>query len=160
MRRVSFAALLISLPALSGCSFQLSPLISPPSVVKASLSDAEAAARLISRYRATHGLGPVAVDARLNQAAEQQARAVAATGVLSHGEFTGRMAEHGIRGYRAENLAAGSDAVEDVITRWKASPGHDQNMLLPQVTLVGLARVDTPGSGWGRYWALVLSSEQ
>jgi uncharacterized protein YkwD len=70
------------------------------------------------------------------------------------------MAEHGIRGYRAENLAAGSDAVEDVITRWKASPGHDQNMLLPQVTLVGLARVDTPGSGWGRYWALVLSSEQ
>jgi uncharacterized protein YkwD len=70
------------------------------------------------------------------------------------------MAEHGISGYRAENLAAGSDAVEDVIARWKASPGHNQNMLLPQVTLVGLARVDTPGSGWGRYWALVLSSGQ
>jgi hypothetical protein len=33
-------------------------------------------------------------------------------------------------------------------------------MLLPQVSRVGLARVDTPGSGWGRYWALVLSSEQ
>jgi hypothetical protein len=73
----------------------------------------------------------------VNQAAEHQARAVAATGVLSHGEFTGRMAEHGISGYRAENLAAGSDAVEDVIARWKASPGHNQNMLLPQVTLVG-----------------------
>ena len=99
------------------------------------------------------------MDERLNRAAEHQARAVAATGVLSHGEFTSRMAAYGIRGYRAENLAAGSDSVADVIARWKASPGHNQNMLLPQVTRVGLARVDSPGMGYGRYWALVLSSQ-
>ena len=70
------------------------------------------------------------------------------------------MAAFGIKGYRAENLAAGSNAVEEVIERWKASPGHNQNMLLPQVKLLGLARVDTPGIGYGRYWALVLSSSQ
>jgi uncharacterized protein YkwD len=126
----------------------------------ASVSEAQRAARLISQYRATQGLGPVIVDARLNKAAEHQARAVAQTGILSHGEFTSRMAAYGIRGYRAENLAAGSDTVDDVIARWKASVGHNQNMLLPQVVRVGLARVDTPGSGWGKYWALVLSSEQ
>jgi uncharacterized protein YkwD len=150
----------LCLLVLSGCSFEISPLLNPPSSMKASSSEAETAARLISRYRAAHGLGPVAVSARLNSAAEHQARAVAATGILSHGEFTSRMAAYGIKGYRAENLAAGSDAVEDVIARWKASSGHNRNMLLPQVTMVGLARVDTPGSGWGRYWALVLSSEQ
>jgi uncharacterized protein YkwD len=125
-----------------------------------SASEARAAAAIISHYRASYGLGKVTVDDRLNQAAEYQARAVAATGILSHGEFTSRMASFEIRGYRAENLAAGSDTVEDVIRRWKASPGHNQNLLLPQVARVGLARVDTPGKGWGRYWALVLSSEQ
>jgi uncharacterized protein YkwD len=156
--RVSLFGLCLTL--LSGCSYDISPLLNPPTSMQTSSSDAESAARLISRYRAAHGLGPVAVNPRLNSAAEHQARAVAATGILSHGEFTSRMAAYGIRGYRAENLAAGSNAVEDVIARWKASPGHNQNMLLPQVTMVGLARVETPGSGWGRYWALVLSSEQ
>jgi uncharacterized protein YkwD len=75
-------------------------------------------------------------------------------------EFTSRMAAHGIKGYRAENLAAGSETVEVVIARWKASASHNHNLLLPQVTMVGMARVDTPSSGWGQYWALVLSSDQ
>ena len=145
---------------LANCAGDLSPAETSSMAATASLSDARSAAALISRYRADHGLGAVTVDTRLNRAAEHQARAVAATGILSHGEFTSRMAAYGIKGYRAENLAAGSERVEEVIARWKASPGHNQNMLLPQVTRIGLARVDTPGSGWGRYWALVLSSEQ
>ena len=152
-----FALILAS--AVSGCGSSL-PLLSTPTTVSASVSEARAAATIISKYRAANGLGPVSLDERLNQAAEHQARAVAATGILSHGEFTSRMSQYGIRGYRAENLAAGSDSVEDVIARWKASPSHNQNMLLPQVSRVGLARVETPGSGWGRYWALVLSGEQ
>jgi uncharacterized protein YkwD len=155
MRRLFVIALLAS-PLLAACAGD----VLETSSMSASVSEAQRAARLISQYRSTHGLSPVTVDARLNRAAEHQARAVAATGILSHGEFTSRMAAYGIKGYRAENLAAGSDSVDDVIARWKASPGHNQNMLLPQVVRVGLARVDTPGSGWGRYWALVLSSEQ
>jgi uncharacterized protein YkwD len=156
--RLRFIALLLCSPMLANCAGEVLETSSTSTV--ASVSDAQRAARLISQYRATQGLGPVTVDARLNQAAEYQARAVAQTGILSHGEFTSRMAAHGIKGYRAENLAAGSDSVDEVIARWKASPGHNQNMLLPQMVHVGLARVDTPGSGWGRYWALVLSSQQ
>lgn len=158
MRLLSSIALLFGSLLLANCAGDVSETSSTS--MMASASEAQRAARLISQYRATHGLSAVTVDARLNRAAEHQARAVAATGILSHGEFTSRMAAYGIRGYRAENLAAGSDSVDDVIARWKASPGHNQNMLLPQVVRVGLARVDTPGSGWGRYWALVLSSEQ
>jgi uncharacterized protein YkwD len=158
MRRAALFALLLVSPLLANCAGDNSPLETSSLPMSVSLSEAKAAARLISQYRATQGLGAVSVDERLNRAAEHQARAVAATGILDHGEFTSRMAAFGIRGYRAENLAAGSDSVEDVIARWKASPGHNQNMLLPMVTKVGLARVDSPGQGWGRYWALVLSS--
>jgi uncharacterized protein YkwD len=158
MRRLALLALLAA-PLLANCAGDVSPLETSAMSMTASVAEAKAAARLISEYRAAYGLGAVAVDERLNRAAEHQARAVAATGILDHGEFTSRMAAYGIRGYRAENLAAGSDRVEDVIARWKASPGHNQNMLLPMVTKVGLARVDSPGMGYGRYWALVLSSQ-
>src|SRR3712207_295363 len=158
MRRLALVLVLGS-PLLAACTADVfSPLETSLMALTASVSQAKAAARLISQYRASHGLGAVSVDERLNRAAEHQARAVAVTGILDHGEFTSRMAAYGIKGHRAENLAAGSDLVEDVIARWKASPGHNQNMLLPQVTKVGLARVDSPGVGYGRYWALVLSS--
>jgi uncharacterized protein YkwD len=158
--RLAITALLLCSPLLANCAGDLSPAETSSTSMVTSVSQAKAAAKLITQYRASYGLGRVTVDERLNRAAEHQARAVAATGILSHGEFTSRMAAFGIRGYRAENLAAGSEKVEEVIARWKASPGHNQNMLLPQVARIGLARVDTPGSRWGLYWALVLSSQQ
>jgi uncharacterized protein YkwD len=151
-------AILLGSCLLAGCAGQ-DPLETASTGLVASVSEARTAAEIISQHRAAHGLGRLSVDARLNRAAEHQARAVAVTGVLSHGEFTSRMAAYGIKGYRAENLAAGSATVSEVIARWKASPGHNQNMLLPQITRMGLARVDSPGKGYGRYWALVLSSQ-
>jgi uncharacterized protein YkwD len=158
MRCPRLAAVLLGSSLLASCAGQ-DPLETASINLVASVSEAHAAAEMISQYRAAHGLGRLSVDARLNRAAEHQARAVAVTGILSHGEFASRMAAYGIRGYRAENLAAGSNTVAEVIARWKASPGHNQNMLLPQVTRLGLARVDSAGAGYGRYWALVLSSQ-
>jgi uncharacterized protein YkwD len=116
-------------------------------------SEASAAAALISRYRASYGLGPVRVDSKLNAAASHQARAVAQTGWLSHGDFAGRMAAFGIRGKAAENLSAGIGSVEGVIAQWQGSSGHNTNMLMPEFSRIGIARVDS-----GRpYWALVLA---
>lgn len=125
--------------------------------IAVSSAGAGEAAKVISAYRASHGLGPVTADPGLDRAAQAQARAVAETGTLSHGDFAGRMVAFGIRGGAAENLAAGSDTVPDVVSRWRASPGHDANLLMPEATRIGLARADTPGVGWGRYWALVLA---
>src|SRR4051812_38135515 len=112
---------------------------------------------LISQYRVAYGLSPVSVDMRLSEAATAQARTVAEAGTLSHGRFSSRMSAFGINGHAAENLSAGSRMVDQVIARWEASPGHNENLLLPQVRRIGLARAESPGLGYGRYWALVLA---
>ncbi|MBV9078350.1 MAG: CAP domain-containing protein [Methylobacteriaceae bacterium] len=129
----------------------------PPEAVTTTTGEAGEAARLISEYRHGRGLGPVVADGQLNEAALVQARAVAEAGRLSHGAFASRMAGFRIAGYSAENLSAGSPSVAGAIARWKASPGHDENLLLPQARRIGLARADSPGHGYGRYWALVLA---
>jgi len=125
--------------------------------VSTKTSDADTAAALISQYRVAHGLSPVSVDPRLTEAATAQARIVAEAGTLSHGRFTSRMTAFGINGHAAENLSAGSRTLDQVIARWAASPGHNENLLLPQARRIGLARSDSPGLGYGRYWALVLA---
>jgi uncharacterized protein YkwD len=127
----------------------------PRAKVAAPASEAAIAAALISAHRQAYGLGPVVVDARLNQAAEYQARANAASGGISHGDFHGRVRAFGIRGTAAENLAAGTASVEATVAMWKASSGHNANMLIPEIRRIGLARAI--GSGYGNYWTLVVS---
>lgn len=123
--------------------------------------DGSAAAAAISRYRAAHGLGAVKVDASLTAAAERQARAVAEVGYLSHdvgGSFTKRIAYAGFgRQHAAENLSAGAHSMEEALARWQRSPGHNRNLLMPQVQRIGIARVDAPDTRFKNYWALVLS---
>jgi uncharacterized protein YkwD len=152
MKAFSFA--LFAALAFAGCASQ--PLQDIHQVTGSSTSDAAEAASLISAYRVSRGLGTVTVDERLNKAAEHQARAIAAAGRLGHGSFGSRMGEFGIMGYSAENLSAGSPTVAGAIARWKASPGHDSNLLMPQARRIGIARADAQG-GYGRYWALVLA---
>lgn len=130
----------------------------PTSVV---ILDEQAAAVAISRYRAQHGLGPVVIDSSLIRAASYQAGANARAGRLSHeigGTFDARMADAGFgRSYAAENLSAGSATFDEVLARWKASPEHNRNMLMPQLKRVGIARVDAPSTRYKRFWALVLA---
>ena len=152
MRALSFCALIAL--GLAGCAGD-SALTSNDAVLSSSTSDAATAASLISAYRVSRGLSPVTVDPNLNKAAEHQARAVAAAGRLSHGNFVSRMDQYGVAGYSAENLSAGSSSVDGAISRWKASPGHNTNLLMPQARKIGLARADA-NNRYGRYWALVL----
>jgi uncharacterized protein YkwD len=68
------------------------------------------------------------------------------------------MAEAGFgRTYASENLSAGSATFDEVLARWKASPEHNKNMLMPQLKRVGIARVDAPGTRYKRFWALVMA---
>jgi uncharacterized protein YkwD len=152
MRVAAFAVAAAAL-VLAGCSIGRQ---SVHAVSRVSTAEAAEAARLITAYRTSRGLSGVAVDTRLNAAAEHQARAVAEAGKLSHGDFPTRMAKFGIGGASAENLAAGQDSVAEAVSRWKASPGHNENLLMPEARYVGLARADANG-GYGRYWTLVLS---
>jgi uncharacterized protein YkwD len=151
--RFAITCLLLA-PLLVQCAGEPSLLTTNVSL---STSDAKAAAGLISSYRTARGLSAVTVDPTLNRAAEVQARAVAQTGILSHGQFASRMSSFGIAGASAENLTAGSRSVDAAIARWKGSPGHNQNLLMPEARRIGLARATTPGTGYEHYWALVLS---
>lgn len=110
------------------------------------------AARIISRYRAAHGLKPVRPDARLNIFAAEQASVIARSGELSHGDFISRASALGVDG-AWENLSYGATSVADAIGQWRASPGHDANLRKPNAARIGLARADSDNA----YWALVLA---
>ena len=112
------------------------------------------AVALISQHRQANGLPPVRADAGLTSAARHQATAMARAGVMSHdvgGSFPSRMAAYATgRGRSAENISVGTSTPEETIALWKASSSHNRNMLLPEITRVGMAQS-------GGYWALVLS---
>ena len=156
-------ALAVTLPlVLTGCgglSFTPEPTVE--NATHTAVLDEVAAAAAISAYRVQNGLSPVVVDATLVKAAAFQAGNNARHGQLSHevgGSFTSRMSSIGLaRSYAAENLSAGSETLEQVLARWKASPEHNKNMLLPQIRRIGIARVDAPGTRYKRFWALVMA---
>jgi uncharacterized protein YkwD len=148
--------------ALAGCGgLSFGPEPTAETVTHAAVLDEVAAAAAISAYRVQNGLSPVVVDPTLVKAAAFQAGNNARNGQLSHeigGSFTSRMNSIGLaRSYAAENLSAGSETLEQVLARWKASPEHNKNMLLPQIRRIGIARVDAPGTRYKRFWALVMA---
>src|SRR5262245_107556 len=96
---------------------------------------------MISQYRRAHGLKPVHVDTMLTSLAKQQAKAMAARGVLSHdvaGSFKSRMSSTNF-GHAGENVAMGQRNWADALQAWKSSPGHNHNLLMPDATRVGVA---------------------
>ncbi len=153
------AALLLSLTGCGGLSFGPEPTVE--NATRETVLDEVAAAAAISAYRVQHGLSPVVVDPTLVKAAAFQAGNNARHGQLSHeigGSFTSRMASVGLaKSWAAENLSAGSETLDQVLARWKASPEHNKNMLLPQIRRIGIARVDAPGTRYKRFWALVMA---
>ncbi|MGU3662798.1 CAP domain-containing protein [Methylobacterium sp. A49B] len=153
------ATLTLALAGCGGLSFGPEP--TAETVTHAAVLDEVAAAAAISAYRVQNGLSPVVVDPTLVKAAAFQAGNNARQGQLSHeigGSFTSRMNAIGLaRSYAAENLSAGSETLEQVLARWKASPEHNKNMLLPQIRRIGIARVDAPGTRYKRFWALVMA---
>lgn len=144
---------ILSVLIVSGCSSLTSR--GAYTVTRLTTEDADKAARLITAYRASKGLGPLTVDEKLNKAAMVQAQNVAKTGELEHGNFQGRLVDAGITLTAAENLAARTGSVERAIEEWKTSPGHNRNMLKPEVTRMGLARADS-NAKYKDFWVLVV----
>ena len=157
-RRAVLGLTVALVPALlgGGCSLLPAGLSGFVGDITVSTREAGEAARQVSAYRRSHGLGPVSVDARLNEAAEEQARAVARAGRLSHGDFAGRMSRYDVAA-AAENLAMGSSTVGGAMTQWRQSPHHNANLLKEGMTRIGFARAQTMGRGHNNYWALVLA---
>jgi uncharacterized protein YkwD len=113
----------------------------------------------ISAYRRAHGLSAVKLDSHLNEVALKQARAMAATGTVSHsaaGSFSSRVA--GLRKSRAaENIGAGFLKFSEMLKQWEDSTGHRENLLIAGARKVGVASVDNPTSPYRKFWAMVIT---
>jgi uncharacterized protein YkwD len=116
------------------------------------------AAAMVSMIRRSYGLGPVGVDRRLMNLAQQQADAMAQADLMSH-SVAGSFAQRIPRSYAvaAENIAAGSWSLEQTMQLWEDSPGHLHNMLINQVTDIGIGYAYSPRSQ-RYYFALILAA--
>jgi uncharacterized protein YkwD len=116
-------------------------------------------AGVISAYRRAHGLPAVKSDGRLAAVALKQARAMAASGSVSHnaaGNFAIRVAP--LRKSRAaENIGAGFLSFSEMLKQWENSTGHRENLLMAGARRVGVASVDNPKSPYRKFWAMVIT---
>ncbi len=137
------------------------------SMVTGSVSggSAEAAAVAISAYRATHGLGPLRVDASLNRLAATQVRAMARADTVGHnvpggGTLAKRAKSAGVYNAHVMENAGGGERYRSfgqVFAGWRGSPGHNAAMLKPDMTRLGIATVSAPGSKHKVFWVLEMA---
>ena len=123
-------------------------------------ADAEewAFVELLNAYRGELGLAPVTLNAELSAAAEYHSADMATNNYFSHYLFDGTDAGTNIQnfGYTgfpyAENIAAGMETAQEVLTGWQNSPEHNATMTDPQYTEVGVGRAFNEASHYGWYW--------
>jgi uncharacterized protein YkwD len=129
------------------------------SLGRAATATAADYAGAISAYRRAHGLPAVKMDGRLNEVALKQARAMAATGTVSHsagGEFSTRVAS--LRKSRAaENIGAGFLSFAEMLKQWEDSTGHRENLLMAGARRIGVASVDNAKSPYRKFWAMEIT---
>jgi uncharacterized protein YkwD len=162
--RAVAVALVVALPLSACISLFNKPeeLISGAAPAPATV-DPAAAARLISDYRRSHGLSPVTLNPQLMAIAAKHSRAMASADKMSHvlageGSFERRLSAGGYdAAIAAENVAAGHRNLDEAFAGWKASPGHNANMLKPGVTQMGIAVAYAQNSKYGNFWTLVLA---
>jgi uncharacterized protein YkwD len=114
---------------------------------------------LINNYRQQNGLQPLANSRALNVASYKHSKDMGERRYFSHNTPEGltswdRMAAEGYtyNTHMAENIAAGQQTAQQVFDGWRNSSRHNQNMLGPNLRVIGIGRVEVPGSPYEVYW--------
>lgn len=120
---------------------------------------------LINDYREQNGLRPVILSDTLAVAAERHSKDMADYGFFAHNTAQSSYYEPGYEpwdrmeqeGYdyntaKGENLAVGYETAEEAMQAWKNSPDHNAAMLDGNYRVMGVARINAPGSVHGWYW--------
>ena len=131
-------------------------------MIAGSSARAEDITAMISQYRREHGLPAVKTDARLTAVAVRQAQAMASSGIMDHdvaGAFASRIPGTNMAS-AAENIAAGTKTWADTLRIWKASPGHNTNLLRPDADIVGVAVAHNENTRYKTYWAMVIARKE
>lgn len=130
-------------PAMAGCP---TPQRTP--------SDAAAIVALINAERSTNGLGSVRLSPALSAVAQQHACDNAARSSTSHqgsdgSDLSERLRRGGIQArLAAENTGLGFTSPASAFAWWMASPDHRANILLAQITEVGVGEADGAKPAW------------
>lgn len=117
--------------------------------------------RLVNQERAAAGLGSLASDSQLADAAQKKAEDMAKNGYFSHtsptyGSAFDMLKAAGIS-YRTagENIAKGQKTAETVMNGWMNSSGHRANILSSGYTRIGVGfAVDGSGTP---YWVQIFA---
>jgi len=115
--------------------------------------------RIINSYRADNGAHPLSISPILTSAAAWMAEDLATHSYFSHTDSLGRSpyqraVDCGYGNGAGENLAAGTSwsSASAAFAAWRASPGHNANMLGTFYREIGIARYYRDGSPYGWYW--------
>jgi uncharacterized protein YkwD len=120
---------------------------------------------LINEYRDQNGLRPVILSDTLAVAAERHSKDMAEYSFFAHDTVRSSYYKPGSQpwdrmgreGYdyntaKGENLAVGYETAEEAMQAWKDSPAHNAAMLDGNYRVMGVARINAPGSVHGWYW--------
>lgn len=126
--------------------------------------DPEKARDIINQYRRDNKLKPLKLNAELTEAAKGHSRDLSKWDRISHYGSDGSNPWDRVKrtGYKArlaaENVGTGQVDFQEVMRGWKASPGHNKNLLLPDASEMGLALVQDPKTEFKSFWTLVLAA--
>jgi len=167
--RVLLGALVLSLALLSVSTLQRESSIAE-AATNCSVSDSfdsqeQAFLQLINQYRAQNGRPALTASTNLNRTSAWMAQDMATKGYFSHTDSLGRSASARIANcdgvpYNGENIAAGTtrDTAQKAFDAWKASSGHNANMLNASYKQIGIARYYGAGSPYKWYWVTDFST--
>jgi uncharacterized protein YkwD len=138
------------------------PAPAPVTATNDVLKVANACTTLVNKERAARGLKAVAVELRVQNAAQLHSTYQASIRTMTHKNAKG--ADAGARllaaGYKwrtwAENVAAGQTGCTPVMSAWMNSPGHKANILNPAMVHIGVAAAK--GSNGVLYWTMDLAA--
>jgi uncharacterized protein YkwD len=126
--------------------------------------DPEKARDIINQYRRDNKLKPLKLNAVLTEAAKAHSRDLSKWDRISHYGSDGSNPWDRVKrsGYKArlaaENVGTGQIDFQEVMKGWRASPGHNKNLLLPDASEMGLALVQDPKTEFKSFWTLVLAA--
>ena len=113
----------------------------------------------INQYRAQNGRPALRVSVSLTNASKWMSNDMATMNYFSHTDslgrtFVPRLAAFGysFNTSMAENIAAGYASGVSTFNQWKASAGHNTNMLNATYKVIGIGRAYSATSTYKYYW--------
>src|SRR5947207_549411 len=97
-------------------------------------------AALVNQYRVSHGVPALIADTTISGLAREHSAAMAKAGRLNHDDFPFRVRRSGLA-MCVENVGWNYHSPEGQFDSWRASPGHNRNMLDRRVDRMGIGVV-------------------